>query len=1680
MRVRLMVVAIVVVVALIGLLLAPIADRVPQTQIVAFGIGSYGGRATPTGNMPVNPFGKRDAQAFDSLADQFPDQFLPVRQEDNALNGVQLLSFLEQEAQSPAVAGRNLIVFCTLHALVQPSGNIELFAIDATPDSPGSTGGAMVPLDDLVDRLQKSVASHVLLALDASRLQSAWRAGILTNDVVAQALAEWPTAKAASTQTPVALLLAASPGQTSWPADTQSAFATALVAGLSGEADGAVDGGPSAPKGAQDRRVTLHELAAFVRGRVAAQVSTQFGAPQTVQLINDTADYPLAVVNSPRPAGPAKPKDQEGPAKPPEATVAEAKPAAGGDAEPVKAPPPPKPKPFDWQGRLAEMRAARDALHESGRISVLRSRMPFAWRALDAQLELAESLIQGGQPDLAPDVVQRADLLEKSLLSGRSASAGAAADLDAARRALGFGQSAAPPTREAQAAAAKYLQSLVTAAAPMPGVAPPPAIPADQVPDSWTIQTWLRQQLLAEPGSRAWPELRKIVTKLDEMGSLPPTVESLLVRNAVTLDNAEAKLGTGNSLSRLFALRDRARRLAVERTTALPLMQDDITSALHALTAAERWMLIVGSERPETTRWLDQAESTLARCESMGRQYVQTLADWNDLLIELPDYAAWVASRAGDDPRRDLSVESLRTVASKWADSERSRQWDVSAMVSPWPDRPARWTDLERKLLTLFVDVQRLKQALLPTGDRPAADTDASFAYLLSEIALHRRDFQEELSRAIPRLGTADRPTPQIKQDARRLLGYAWLSSSDRKPLEALVKLTPQGDSLADRDVDREGVWQGFWAIATMSLLSQDAEDTSQLWKDWDRLAELSGKTSTTKGDAEQMASVRRRAELGRSVRLTWRKLQDRAGAIRSDQPASKWALIAATLDPTVIPETDPDQRLLAEESRQLNDWLTVFAADWNQHRWNSRFAGAGGRMPTPALWEQAGATLVDASPSSPTLNEIQPPKFSPAREGQLEVSAAAGGNAPTRLYLTGGHIRLRDAPGQNLATQAVARPAAPDGKWAVDLQLDADVDVAQDLLVILADNDGFPVDFRQVPLSPPFDPNAWRVELVESKTGAPLQVSPTTNPKGLKVFLPPSGEVSFKANLIRPAKENTPSARLTIFQIGETGRTPIAENIELKLEAGQERTTIITDLPPPPPMGAAAAPAKTDTPPAPLADLALGWVFEITPEGQQPIEFVIRPTFWSATKFVSTPQPELRDDRFVAIIQRIPTTKDDLLIPDKIPVEMRLPASLQNIVTDFTLGGPLGAGQSMTLSFKLPPEWRDRARQNTWDIVLDVAGIPHAYRWRLDASGTLPLIGGQPPQVNPRLLLATEPKAPPRLAPIVRRGQEPLHLLFEVDAATLDRTEGNGDWTLSYKVVRETDDGVEATPLQRSWRLFSSLNRHVYLNGIQRGVWKVTTAANDYETIEAAPEIRGLAGRFRVNAQLTQADDPQTPVASAGLRFAVDDDAPPDLAVKGLTADTRLTNQDFSFRIESSDLESGIEKLLYGFDANADKMLQPEEVYESRTLVGFDNPTVAWPVVIPKSRLPKLEKDEETRRLLVQSTNSAGIATGRDFPVTFKKPVVVVPVKATKGKLVVNLQISRGGKATIQITGPDARLEQASGESITFSDLTPGQYQIAVSVNYAVIGRKEKGEAKVDVKAGQTTTAAVPLSEAK
>ena len=426
--------------------------------------------------------------------------------------------------------------------------------------------------------------------------------------------------------------------------------------------------------------------------------------------------------------------------------------------------------------------------------------------------------------------------------------------------------------------------------------------------------------------------------------------------------------------------------------------------------------------------------------------------------------------------------------------------------------------------------------------------------------------------------------------------------------------------------------------------------------------------------------------------------------------------------------------------------------------------------------------------------------------------------------------------------------------------------------------------------------------------------------------------------------------------------------------------------------------------------------------------------------------------------LERRPASTEDVLLPQKICVDLSVPHSLrQNSVTDYTLGGPVAVGQKLTLSFGLPKNWSDQARDRNLTLALDVAGLPHAYRWRIEPSGNVTAIPGQPPQLDIRLMLPpADPKAPPRLEPVIRKGKEPLNLQFLVDATELDRTEERGDWTLSYTIMRQGESGSEPTPLQNSWRLFSSVQRHVLLDSIQAGVWNVRSLAENYSREEPESEIRGLSGRFQVQAMLTRTAQPSLPLATAKLLFAIDDDAPPVIDVKGLTTEPRMTDKDLSLRILATDLESGIQRLVYGFDKNGDKQFQEEdEAIEAHSFNGLENPKVDWPVIIGKAKLPTLEKDVETRNLFVQARNSLGVVGTRMVPVTFRKPVL--PKKMTTGTLVVNLATSRGAHSTIRLTGPEDRNEVIMTDSFTFSELPPGQYKINVTMSTMPLSVKRR-----------------------
>ena len=887
--------------------------------------------------------------------------------------------------------------------------------------------------------------------------------------------------------------------------------------------------------------------------------------------------------------------------------------------------------------RLEELLKARDewqAGGRQGRHPVCRQ-LPLTWRAFEAQLALADALQKGGLDELTPQAVLKADIAYKKLQAASASLTGVELNVNDVQRQslhdLGL-LIEANPTPQVLAQTGKYLFGLLKdapAATTSENVAPPGATKNSLEPESSAIQVWIRQELRRDTGPENWNRLKQIADRLQSIGRLPPTAESQFVRDLLASENASSRFGDSDLLQRIFALRDRYRRLAGRSPESLPQIRETVQSGLRSLNAAERWLMATDARRTEVRDWLDKSDEAVTQAESSSQRYLDAIGIWSDLLAELPALAEWVATRANDDENRKDYSSRLRDLSRQWMERERDGRWDVESFRNSWPDKPARLVDVERLLLTQFVNAQRLKLALLRTDNDPGSPSRSSddLSKLVNQSVADRNDFWEELRRSYPRLGTADRPTPSGWRDADRLLAQSWLPSEERRKLSELRRLEPRGNPLPDRSAESGAFWQGFWAIATISLFSNDPEITAGLWKDWERLADLSSAVLTTenaRSNAESESFRKRRAELGRAIRQQFNLLQNRAQSAKNMDTLPLWQLRAASVDPTVVPETDPDVRIRDERQREFLDWLTVFIADWRSRATSSTNSDPLGY---PALAERAealvrelGGTVSRVVPSPQIrLQDETRTSFDADRLARLNLTIASSSETknPLKVLITGSRIRLIEGSNQSPISKTLIRPFPADGQLELKLKLDDDVDTPQSLLVALTETDGYPVDFRRILLFPPFDPTQWRIEFVEAKTNTILEHVPLSEVAGIKVFLPPTAGMSLRADLIRPVKDSTASAKITIYRLTESSRVPLVEDLSFKLEAGKPRTPILCDLPAPEKDKKKDTEAPKDKVAlAPLADLARGLLFEISPEGQKPLEYHVLPTFWSAAKF--------------------------------------------------------------------------------------------------------------------------------------------------------------------------------------------------------------------------------------------------------------------------------------------------------------------------------------------------------------------------------------------------------------------------------------------------------------------------------
>jgi hypothetical protein len=243
---------------------------------------------------PTNAWAAQDGKA---LLEHFPNSTRDVsstRQEKDLL--LKQLADLRHRKSSQA-----LVLHVNTLAVVE-GGAVYLLPLDAQPDKQDK----WVPLAELLKAVRDCPSRNKLLLLDLAHPVADPRLGVLADDVAEHL----ETAVKEVKDRGLWVLSACAPGQVALPLEDarMSVFGYYLNVGLRGAADGY-------PEGAPNYHVSVKELTAFVRDRVAGWAWRNRGTRQTPMLLHQGEnDFDLAALpqggstkQPPEPAAPTYP-----------------------------------------------------------------------------------------------------------------------------------------------------------------------------------------------------------------------------------------------------------------------------------------------------------------------------------------------------------------------------------------------------------------------------------------------------------------------------------------------------------------------------------------------------------------------------------------------------------------------------------------------------------------------------------------------------------------------------------------------------------------------------------------------------------------------------------------------------------------------------------------------------------------------------------------------------------------------------------------------------------------------------------------------------------------------------------------------------------------------------------------------------------------------------------------------------------------------------------------------------------------------------------------------------------------------------------------------------------------------------------------------------------------------------
>ncbi len=831
---------------------------------------------------------------------------------------------------------------------------------------------------------------------------------------------------------------------------------------------------------------------------------------------------------------------------------------------------------------------------------------------------------------------------------------------------------------------------------------------------------------------------------------------------------------------------------------------------------------------------------------------------------------------------------------------------------------------------------------------------------------------------------------------------------------ELIKSLTTLGDETQIGDNNRTGLWVSFWSIRLLEAFTEEKQ--TDLWRQWKRLAELLQQQNKEPSNEQLPILFAARVQLASALRSEWVRQHEK---IATEKPHEIFVSV--------------------EQATQL------IAGDLAQRH----AASAANRSDYAILcMDLCGQSL---SPQSVEL--IVPSDAAHLKDGRAAVSVQTQG--ATWLYVSKANVTLLNNSDN---VQNWRKLADADTVRELTFASGGGVTEDMEILLAIANQDDIVVSARKITLYP--DPTtSWQVRFFTKQD--PLNPLTLVNNE---LKLPPStrndkGEDK-PVPLTVQFEQTTGKAKSVRVQCVDSKGNPFWPE-PLAVEIGANGRSANVPLP--------AAEAAPEAKPLTF-DVLEGMTFQITADlvGAKTEEVQVRPVLASASEYVEVESPKYEANRLTFRVT--PKSGVGSIRPEKLPVRVHFSPKLQSLLLEAGSTSLATLGEDgHAFSFSFVDAIQQAYDSGDLEFGLSVAGIPHAFRWRLNSTGVDKLHEVDDPIVRTEVELEL-PKAFPKVpsqdnAILVGENwqQAKLNVGLHIHGGQING--GAAEWQLGLRVenidTRLSASVMEQTALRRRY------NETIVASPGEGGAWNFAThtALHRHDGYNIT-ENGFNDGRYRLIGQLRRIGSNEPP-KEHGVPFTFDASPPTlpvqNIRVSNLSAAGWPVNQPLTLTITATDPQSGITKIEAG--------MVEGELREVRIRPGLQ---ASGEIVIqPSQGFPEVPESTvtETRdaKIFVKVTNGAMLAKEESIIVRFYRTAKeMAPPPAEPGIVEFKWASKKSYKVTLAGGAPGFLPIVKDGnenEAVKF-EVAAGKYKLLWTTNTGSGGTKG-----VTVTAGKTTT---------